>query len=162
MNFSKNKGSKADLKPWQSKEGETVTQSAKRCWDGLYGCEEYKKFEEYRWHPHICQKCLMALCNRYNFEQKYSDFLIWFLWQESNLLKSSRFCGGNVDKINALERTSEQRIRGLWEKINAIGPFLDKIRDANMNYRDWFYKEVGLKFEKGSKADGFLSVADSV
>jgi hypothetical protein len=157
--FKKGNGQEADLKPWQGKEGGMVTQVAKRCWDGLHGCEEYKTFTEFKWHEHICVDCVTAMCNRYNFEHKFADYLTALLWQENSLIKSSKALGAGVDNLFALEKTTEQRLRGLWEKIKIAAANREAISAANMNYRKWYYNELGISVETGATAKGFASVA---
>lgn len=165
MNYSKFKkgsASEGDLKPWQGREGGMVTQAAKRCWDGLHGCEEYKSFNDFKWHQHLCGNCVAAMCNRYNFEQKYADYLTNLLWQENSLGKSAKSLGADKDKLFALEKTTEQRLRGLWEKIKIAGSSAVAVNSVNMNYRRWFYNELGISVETGASAKGFTSVANSV
>jgi hypothetical protein len=159
--FQKGKSKTLALKPWQSQgENTVVVQTKKRCWDGLFGCEQYKSFDEFKVHHQICSACITGICLKYHVPRSYADYLMVLLWQENSLQKSAKTLGASKERLGAMEKAQEFHVAKIFDSIFKAGDRnANEVKRLIKVYRKWFYEQAGVgTVETADHVKGFSSV----
>lgn len=156
--FKRGKAKPQELKPWQAMHnGKPIPKV--RCWDDPLGCEEWKLKGEFRWHPHLCDSCTLALANDYQVPIRDVDILVLLIHQDNSLQKSAKVMGGNADKLAALYKGRQSHLSQLHRAMMEGWFQKDKVPAVNKTYRLWFYDQAGVDPVKSRKpAPGFAEM----
>lgn len=160
--FKKGAAKPQELKPWQTSFNGKIAQKV-RCWDDPLGCEQFVVRGDAKWHPHLCDSCVTALCNDYQVDRRDADILTLLIKQDESLQKSARVLGGNEDKLEALRKGRTVHIPQLLRSMIPVWKDHGKVATLNKTYRLWFYDQAGVDTAKSRKpAPGFAQMDAAV
>ena len=159
--FSKGKAKPQELKAWQERDSKGKIIHKGRCWDGLLGCEEWFSRTAFRWHPRLCERCVVALSSRYEVPQKDIDILALLLAQDNGLIVYCRYLKAEESKLKALEDAKEVRIRDLYAATKKAWSDPRKVQAVIKSFRAWVYDQAGIVLAPPKRAEGFSSLAEA-
>lgn len=131
-----------------------------RCWDGTIGCLQNKPETDFRFHKTICNSCVTATCSRFGISSSDFDMLALLIYSDDRLCVSALYLGASPDKVKALQRGQEIRLKQLLESLKSFGGSAKKVEDENMAYRKYFFQMAGIGHKAPKIADSALPVGD--
>jgi predicted PolB exonuclease-like 3'-5' exonuclease len=157
--YRKGKSKVIELKAWQSRQGDKISVSKFRCWDGNLGCEQFKGKDDFKWHPRLCNACTAAISTRFGVKQSEMEMLGLLLSMDAGLFRSVVYLKAPTSKVEALRAGQEMHVKHLMDSINKDQ---QKIKTLVKSYTDWFYAQCEIEITKPSHASGFTSLAAAV
>ncbi len=115
-----------------------------RCWDGTLGCEQNKPESEFRFHKTLCNSCVTAISSQYGINSSDISTLALLIYADSGLFKLAKYQNAMPDKLEALRRGQEIRIKQLLDSLKSMGGDSKRIESETMAYRKYFLAQAGL------------------
>lgn len=135
-----------------------------RCWDGVFGCEQHKPPNDFRFHPLLCLSCVEGLCLHYSVPRGDIELLTALLSMDAGLYRTARYFKAPAEKISALNAGRDRYIPQLLNAIKAMRN-RHEIEAKGKAFRDWWFAQAEIEFPKEAEHNasaGMATISESL